>query len=523
MTSVASLYDFPVDYMDYIKTMNVVPTIATTSIAAYRDMSNVPKSLVLGATSNIELQMTDTLGFTRVDGSNDYRRFLEVYLDSNLVTNIEPDVRELKINDLYISSENNRLYLSTADMKSEGLFVKDVTTFEQSVLVHNNMVALGHVSGNTVNVWSKNGGFHDSNVSEVGFGFHVSSNHQLELVKYAKFADSNTVMNRVAIFGSKATVPGTSDTNYLVFDELAGVHTAGLSNANGDAVFSVCNLTLNGVTTLHGALIPNDADAYDLGSFSNSWKTVYTEAIAPASSNEYLQVRSSLVPDKPYAYDLGSAQYPFRDLYISSNTIYFGNVRMTTEGNQLKVENMNIYEPSEFGVDMLTASNAAFSNVMLSPDGIVTWEGDAGTYVSHPAVATVAITTNGIQRLRVAPNGYVGLGTGSNPTYPLTVSSANAQNVSIFASGDIASFSDARKKTNLAVIENALDKIDAITGYTYDPIEGGARSAGVLAQEVMQVLPEVVKQDEDGYYNVSYGNMISLLVQCVKELKSRFD
>ena len=45
------------------------------------------------------------------------------------------------------------------------------------------------------------------------------------------------------------------------------------------------------------------------------------------------------------------------------------------------------------------------------------------------------------------------------------------------------------------------------------------RSSGVIAQEVMQVLPEVVDVDPQGYLNVRYGNMMALLIQAVKELK----
>jgi len=87
----------------------------------------------------------------------------------------------------------------------------------------------------------------------------------------------------------------------------------------------------------------------------------------------------------------------------------------------------------------------------------------------------------------------------------------------IISSGDITAFSDIRLKTNIEKIENALDKVCQLSGYTYDM--NNKRSTGVIAQEVEKVLPEVVQDREDGYKTVAYGNMIGLLIEAIKELK----
>lgn len=87
----------------------------------------------------------------------------------------------------------------------------------------------------------------------------------------------------------------------------------------------------------------------------------------------------------------------------------------------------------------------------------------------------------------------------------------------IISSGDITAFSDIRLKTNIEKIENALDKVCQLSGYTYDMND--KRKTGVIAQEVEKVLPEVVQNREDGYKTVAYGNMIGLLIEAIKELK----
>ena len=92
------------------------------------------------------------------------------------------------------------------------------------------------------------------------------------------------------------------------------------------------------------------------------------------------------------------------------------------------------------------------------------------------------------------------------------------------ASDDITAFSDRTLKENIISIPNALDKVCAIGGYTFDRTDiVRDRQTGVIAQEVLEVLPEAVHQNEDGIYSVAYGNMVGLLVEAIKELKSEVD
>ena len=92
------------------------------------------------------------------------------------------------------------------------------------------------------------------------------------------------------------------------------------------------------------------------------------------------------------------------------------------------------------------------------------------------------------------------------------------------ATGDITAFSDISLKENIEVIPNALEKIHQIRGITYKrkDIEG-YRQAGVIAQEVEKVLPEVVHDDPTGIKSVAYGNLVSLLIEAVKEQQSQIE
>jgi hypothetical protein len=80
--------------------------------------------------------------------------------------------------------------------------------------------------------------------------------------------------------------------------------------------------------------------------------------------------------------------------------------------------------------------------------------------------------------------------------------------------------SDARLKTHVTPIQGALDKLCRIGGYTYTGARTGQREAGVMAQELAEVLPEAVSVDGDGYLSVAYDRVIPLLVAAIKELRS---
>lgn len=92
------------------------------------------------------------------------------------------------------------------------------------------------------------------------------------------------------------------------------------------------------------------------------------------------------------------------------------------------------------------------------------------------------------------------------------------------AVGNVAAYSDRKIKDNIEVIGNALDKVLAIRGVTFtrtDMEDKEKRHAGVIAQEVEIVLPEVVTEDDYGIKTVTYGNMVGLLIEAIKELTAK--
>ncbi len=85
---------------------------------------------------------------------------------------------------------------------------------------------------------------------------------------------------------------------------------------------------------------------------------------------------------------------------------------------------------------------------------------------------------------------------------------------------DVTAFSDERLKTDIKTIEDALEKVSQMRGVTFK--REGVAGTGVIAQEVQPHLPEVV-HDKQEYLSVAYGNMVGILIEAIKELKTKVD
>ena len=99
----------------------------------------------------------------------------------------------------------------------------------------------------------------------------------------------------------------------------------------------------------------------------------------------------------------------------------------------------------------------------------------------------------------------------------------------ITATGNITAYasSDRRLKDNITPITSPLIKISKIGGYEFDWNENQSdfegHDVGVIAQEIKEVLPEVVTERKDGYLAVRYEKLVPLLIEGIKELTDRVE
>ena len=153
-------------------------------------------------------------------------------------------------------------------------------------------------------------------------------------------------------------------------------------------------------------------------------------------------------------------------------------------------------------------------------------EGNAKAYADTKIETEVlpAIPTNNNQLTNGA--GYV---TSSHTHTPSQVglsnlsADGNSLNGNFTATGDITAFSDARVKENVETLPNALESVKQMRGVTYNKIGEEKQSIGVIAQELEEVVPQLVHTDEEGMKSVAYGNITALLIEALKEQQEQIE
>ena len=111
----------------------------------------------------------------------------------------------------------------------------------------------------------------------------------------------------------------------------------------------------------------------------------------------------------------------------------------------------------------------------------------------------------------------------------------NFKGWAIFADGDITAFSttvasDSRLKSDIHTINNALGIVGKLRGVSYKWLRDGRSDIGVIAQEVEEVIPEIVKtkttlglDGQEEMKTVDYGKIVGVLINAINELKEEVE
>ncbi len=163
------------------------------------------------------------------------------------------------------------------------------------------------------------------------------------------------------------------------------------------------------------------------------------------------------------------------------------------------------------------SSNGLVKVALRADDAGGTW---VGAISNSDLRITAGLGVNAI--FAQGGTGLVGIGT-TTPGVRFQV--GNSGDGTIARANAWQTFSDERFKKDIMPIADALEKLESLHGYYYYWKEGDdtRRQAGLMAQEVERVLPEIVSTDGDGYKSVDYGKINALLLQALKEQRKNFD
>lgn len=217
----------------------------------------------------------------------------------------------------------------------------------------------------------------------------------------------------------------------------------------------------------------------------------------------------------------------------------------TTLQNARTINGVSFNGSANITVTANTGTALTFNNAGAGDASGTTFNGSAARTISYNTVGAPSTTGTGASGnwgINITGNAatvtvaddtvsttthYLVLGDATSGADALKVSSTKLtfqpSTGNFTAAGNVTAYSDIRIKEDIRAISDALYKVQQIGGYTYRRTDTGEVQAGVIAQEVRAVLPEVVSQDDDGRLSVAYGNLAALLIQAVKELAERVE
>lgn len=163
--------------------------------------------------------------------------------------------------------------------------------------------------------------------------------------------------------------------------------------------------------------------------------------------------------------------------------------------------------------NLVALAKGTDGQILKLSGGLPVWAAETGTVVSlQDDTATTLL--------------YPTMSTATTGTYTSARVSSTALNfdasTGTLNSTTFNSLSDARFKKDLLQISDALNKVKQLSGYTFTLLENDERSTGLLAQDVKRVLPEAIGGN-DKKMTVSYGNMMGLIVEAIKELDDKLE
>ena len=407
-----------------------------------------------------------------------------------------------------------------------------------------------------------------ANISGVGIvteGGDVSFN-TIEVTGFSSFIGVGTFQNDLFVSDDLFVSGLTSTTNLIATGistlNILGVSSIGFGTATGD------ELVTNSLTVPPGGFVqlPGIPVSGGRASFSELEVTGVSTFSGIATFSADIYVNGNLVVEGNQVFSGISGE----DIDVTGilTTNQFRATGLSTFTSDLFVSDdlfvdRNLLVGGIATVGTLTATDARFQNVIV--DGNLTGGADGNAIIIDGnsvisgivTIGPASITLNGLpgqEQIEIGTgsgNIIAGLNTFTNDpshvavdegrfntfisvagvtstssisgnlTVDKQLTAGNAEIVGIITASDINVTSDRRVKENIKPIENALESVCKLRGITFDFINTGNASAGVIAQDVEKVFPTMIKGDFPK--SVNYNGLIGALIESVKELKQEND
>jgi len=303
------------------------------------------------------------------------------------------------------------------------------------------------------------------------------------------YSDYNNLSNQPSLLtlGTTSTTALAGDTALLALGTTSTTALAGdtalLALGTTSTTALAGNTSLLALGTTSTTALAGDTALLALGTtattalagntalFSGSYTDLTNKPSIPTNNNQLTNGAGYVTTDTNTTYTAG------------------GNYGMTLSGTEFRLENDR-------------RRNSTTDDV---------YSGNTHDYTFYDASVGIRWYTTGTEEMRLEDDGDLHVD-GNITAYSATVS-------------------DNRLKSDIKVIDNALEKVKSLGGYTFTYHKDEKKSAGVIAQEVEKVLPSAVKEaklpfhgkENEVYKTVEYDQLVGLLIESVKELTERVE
>jgi hypothetical protein len=174
------------------------------------------------------------------------------------------------------------------------------------------------------------------------------------------------------------------------------------------------------------------------------------------------------------------------------------------------------------GSEAITMGNSSVVTVMPSTDNVVSlgaasyqWKDlyvNGAAYIDQLGEALDANSQNitGVNNLAATT---IGVG-GASASGDVALALPSGKDVK---ARSFVTYSERSLKTNIQPMNDAIDTVKKMQGVTYDLKNSGKNEVGFIADEMAQVVPEIVSFKEDGTAaGLDYGRLTSVLVEAIK-------
>ena len=339
-------------------------------------------------------------------------------------------------------------------------------------------------------------------------------------------------------FGKIAHLDGTN-INYtgvgtiatLNVDQIVAATALRTANLNATGVTTISDLTVEGTTV----------DSLTVNNFSNlsgitTIDTLLSDVInvSGVSTVSLVEFRTGIITHSDPAtgivtYYGDGSQLQFlpgaspggSDTQVQFNAagVFSGHSGFTYNYQTVSMSSLNVSTGATFAV-VNVGTGITLNNTGINVTGIATVNGFEVTGGSSIGVD--------VRTRNLNVSGIATVGTGLTLSTDLIdggttvrILGENLRVAGVVTCQDVDSLSDINFKENVNTVDGALDKVSELRGVSFNWKESGEPSYGVIAQELENVLPELVHGDDPK--RVNYNGIIGVLIEAIKELRAEVE